>query len=40
MKWWTFDANLDHPTHNTGYWIGLYALLGVLPLIAGGLSLG
>lgn len=40
VKWWTFDANLEHPTKSTGYWVGLYTFFGLLPLFAGGLALG
>ncbi|KAK3313259.1 putative ATP-binding cassette transporter [Apodospora peruviana] len=33
VQWWTADAAREAPTQTTGYWIGLYAVYGTLPLI-------
>ena len=37
LKWWA-DANLQAPNQNLGYWLGVYAALGVIALSALGIS--
>ena len=31
LGWWS-DANVEHPNANLGYWLGIYAMLGVVAL--------
>ncbi|KAJ3553202.1 hypothetical protein NPX13_g10939 [Xylaria arbuscula] len=41
VQWWSTDESSPLPRdHTTGYWVGLYAFLSVLPLITVGLWVG